>query len=42
MSDAQIGALAQAYGATVHRADFDLARVPGVAWENPLLNSAAD
>ncbi len=35
--DAQIAALAQEYGATVHSADTDFARLSGVSWQNPLL-----
>ena len=35
--DAQIAALALEYGATVHTADTDFARLTGVSWENPLL-----
>lgn len=42
VSDAQIAALALEYGATVHSADSDFARLPGVKWENPLVGSAAD
>ena len=41
VSDAQIGALALEYGATVHTADTDFARLPGVVWKNPLLARAA-
>jgi len=41
VSDAQIGALALGYGATVHTADTDFARLPGVVWKNPLLARAA-
>jgi toxin-antitoxin system PIN domain toxin len=37
VTDAQIAALAQEYGATVHSADTDFARFAGVSWENPLL-----
>jgi toxin-antitoxin system PIN domain toxin len=37
VTDAQIAALAQEYGATVHSADTDFARLAGVSWENPLL-----
>lgn len=37
VTDAQIAALAQEYGATIHSADTDFARLPGVTWENPLL-----
>jgi hypothetical protein len=37
VTDAQIAALAQEYGATVHSADTDFTRFKGLAWENPLL-----
>ena len=37
VTDAQIAALALEYGATVHSADTDFARLSGVSWENPLL-----
>lgn len=37
VTDAQIAALALEYGATVHTADTDFARLAGVSWENPLL-----
>jgi toxin-antitoxin system PIN domain toxin len=37
VTDAQIAALALEYGATVHSADTDFARLTGVSWENPLL-----
>lgn len=37
VTDAQIAALAEEYGATVHSADTDFARFAGVSWENPLL-----
>jgi toxin-antitoxin system PIN domain toxin len=37
VTDAQIAALAIDYGATVHSADTDFARLPGVRWTNPLL-----
>jgi len=37
VTDAQIAALAMEYGATVHSADTDFARLTGVSWENPLL-----
>ena len=37
VTDAQIAALALEYGATVHSADADFARLTGVSWENPLL-----
>ena len=37
VTDAQIAALALEYGATVHTADTDFARLTGVSWENPLL-----
>jgi toxin-antitoxin system PIN domain toxin len=37
VTDAQIAALAIDYGATVHSADTDFARLPGVRWKNPLL-----
>jgi predicted nucleic acid-binding protein len=37
LTDAQIAALALEYGATVHTADTDFARLTGVSWENPLL-----
>lgn len=37
VTDAQIAALAQEYGATVHSADTDFARFKGLTWENPLL-----
>jgi uncharacterized protein len=37
VTDAQIAALALEYGATVHTADTDFARLAGVRWENPLL-----
>lgn len=36
VTDAQIAALAQEYGATVHTADTDFARFTGIEWENPL------
>lgn len=36
VTDAQIAALAVEYGATVHSADTDFARLTGVKWENPL------
>lgn len=42
VSDAQIGALALEYGATVHTADTDFARLPGVVWVNPLVGLAAE
>ena len=37
VTDAQIAALAQEYGATVHSADGDFGRFAKVDWENPLL-----
>jgi predicted nucleic acid-binding protein len=37
VTDAQIAALAIEYGATVHSADTDFARLAGVRWKNPLL-----
>ncbi|MFM7751940.1 MAG: type II toxin-antitoxin system VapC family toxin [Opitutaceae bacterium] len=37
VTDAQIAALAEEYGATIHSADTDFARFAGVSWENPLL-----
>jgi toxin-antitoxin system PIN domain toxin len=37
VTDAQIAAVALEYGATVHTADTDFARLTGVSWENPLL-----
>jgi toxin-antitoxin system PIN domain toxin len=37
VTDAQIAALALEYGATVHSADTDFARLAGVSWENPLI-----
>ena len=37
VTDAQIAALAQEYGATVHTADTDFSRFKGIAWENPLV-----
>jgi hypothetical protein len=37
VTDAQIAALALEYGATVHTADTDFARLAGVSWKNPLL-----
>jgi len=37
VTDAQIAALAQEYGATVHTADTDFGRFKGVEWKNPLL-----
>jgi len=37
VTDAQIAALALEYGATVHSADTDFARLAGVRWKNPLL-----
>lgn len=37
VTDAQIAALAQEYGATVHTADTDFARLKSVRWENPLM-----
>ncbi len=36
VTDAQIAALAMEYGAVVHSADTDFARLAGVEWENPL------
>ena len=36
-TDAQIAAMATRYRATVHTADTDFQRFPGVRWENPLL-----
>lgn len=36
VTDAQIAALALEYGATVHSADTDFARLTGVVWRNPL------
>jgi uncharacterized protein len=37
VTDAQIAALALEYGATVHTADTDFARLAGVSWKNPLM-----
>ena len=37
VTDAQIAALALEYGGTVHSADSDFSRLPGVSWKNPLL-----
>ncbi len=37
VTDAQIAAIAMDYGATVHTADLDFSRFPGVKWKNPLL-----
>lgn len=37
VTDAQIAALAVEYGATVHSADTDFARLGGLSWKNPLL-----
>ncbi len=37
-TDAQIGAIASRYRATVHTADTDFARFPGVRFKNPLLD----
>jgi predicted nucleic acid-binding protein len=37
VTDAQIAPFALEYGATVHTADTDFARLTGVIWENPLL-----
>lgn len=37
VTDAQIAAFALEYGATVHSADTDFARLTGVRWKNPLL-----
>ncbi|MFM8617363.1 MAG: type II toxin-antitoxin system VapC family toxin [Opitutaceae bacterium] len=37
VTDAQIAALAEESGATIHSADTDFARFAGVSWENPLL-----
>lgn len=36
-TDAQIAAIAARYRATVHTADTDFQRFPGVRWKNPLL-----
>jgi predicted nucleic acid-binding protein len=36
-TDAQIAAIATRHRATVHTADTDFARFPGVRWSNPLL-----
>ena len=36
MTDAQIGALALRYRATVHTADTDFTRLRDVLWRNPL------
>jgi hypothetical protein len=36
-TDAQIGAIAVRHRATVHTADTDFGRFPGVRWRNPLL-----
>jgi hypothetical protein len=36
-TDAQIAALASRHRATVHTADTDFGRFPGVRWLNPLL-----
>jgi toxin-antitoxin system PIN domain toxin len=35
-TDVQIAAFAIEYGATLHTNDGDFARMPGVAWRNPL------
>ena len=37
-TDARIAALAHRYRATVHTADTDFERFPGVRWHNPLLD----
>lgn len=37
-TDARIAALAHRYRATVHTADTDFGRFPGVRWHNPLLD----
>jgi len=37
-TDAQIAAIADRYRATVHTADTDFGRFPGVRWVNPLLS----
>ena len=36
VNDAHLAALAVEYGGTVHSADTDFARFPGVRWVNPL------
>jgi toxin-antitoxin system PIN domain toxin len=36
-TDAQVAAIADRHRATVHTADTDFARFPGVHWHNPLL-----
>lgn len=36
VTDAQVAALGLEYDATVHTADTDLGRLPGVSWKNPL------
>ncbi|MEN8114896.1 MAG: hypothetical protein ABFS21_10980 [Actinomycetota bacterium] len=35
-SDAHVAALAVEHGATLHSADTDFARFPGLRWHNPL------
>lgn len=37
-TDAQIAAIASRHRATVHTADTDFSRFPGVRWANPLLS----
>ena len=36
VNDAHLAALAIEHGATLHSADHDFARFPGLAWHNPL------
>jgi uncharacterized protein len=36
VTDAQLGALAVEYRGTVHTADTDFQRFPGVSWFNPI------
>ncbi len=38
-TDAQIAAIAHRHRATVHTADTDFDRFPGVRWHNPLLKT---
>ena len=37
-TDAQIAAIASRYRATIHTADTDFHRFPGLRWKNPLLD----
>lgn len=36
VADAHLAALAIEHGATLHSADVDFSRFPGLRWENPL------